>query len=228
MPTPHNWVVSLSTPHVTVGSMQQGKLIGFNASALKKQMLDNLVEVQTQRFIEYAEDTIKDIGNKIQTYNSRYHMDRTGNLLNSLCWGVSYGGKLKASGFYRDAVINTGRGENGQSFLHEFFPDEKYANPVNGRALAEQYIKQYGNMGWKGYWRVWFAILAPYWGYWEDGFTMKRRGKTVGFLKFSVMSEFHDTIKKDLSPAKVTLKVNVPTYSHFQLHEKWKREVFES
>jgi hypothetical protein len=196
--------------------MKESKLINFKPRALKKQVLNNLVEVQTQRLIGYAEKTIKAIGDKIQTYNSRNHMDRTGNLLNSLCWGVAYSGQLKASGFYRDEIIHSGKGilHNGESFLHEYFiGNDPYAFPVHGRQLAQQYISQYGKMSWNGRWRVWFAILAPYWGFWEEGFKPPKGG----FLKFQVMTEFYDKISKDLKPASVKLEI---TKAHHYSAEK--------
>lgn len=198
--------------------MKESKLINFKPRALKKQMLNNLVEVQTQRFIEYAENKIRLLGDAIQLYNSRNHMDRTGNLLNSLCWGVAYSGQLKASGFYRDEIIHSGKGilHNGESFLHEhFIGNDPYAFPVHGRQLAQQYISQYGKMSWNGRWRVWFAILAPYWGFWEEGFRSK--GGKGTFLKFQVMTEFYDKVSKDLKPASVKLEI---TKAHHYSAEK--------
>lgn len=188
--------------------MKKSKLIGWNPAKMRKEITANVVSLQTDRFIEYAEKTILDIGNKIQTYHSRNHMDRTGNLLNSLCWGVAYDGELKGSGFYRNASSVK------ESFLHEW-GDYKGSFYVDGHAMAEEYIKKYGKVGsGNGYWRIFFAILAPYWGYWEEGFTFKGvRGEK--FLRFAVMTEFYDKISEDLKPAKTRFHVTKDIhYSH--------------
>ena len=186
--------------------MKKSQVI-FDSNALMKVMIKNLTEEQTRRLVAYAEDKIKEIGDQIQSYHSANHMDRTGNLLNSLCWGVSYDGELKASGFYREASSVK------ESYLHEW-GDYAGTFVVDGHAEAENYIQKYGKAGsGNGYWRVFFAILAPYWGYWEKGFTMvhgfsnnkgnsKFRGST--FKRFAVMTEFYDVMSKELKPAKVT------------------------
>lgn len=209
--------------HVIVGSMIKSKVIGFNAKSMAAAMMKNVVAEQNRRLVEYAKEKILAIGNQIQTYHSRNHMDRTGNLLDSLLWGVSYEGKLVEGGFYRDAQAR------GESYLHEWFSgDVKYLIPVNGRQLAQTYMQKYGNNGAKG-WRVFFAILAPYWGYWEKGFTMKSGGGDSGiprstrFMQFSVMTQFYDEIKKDLKPARVRFRVSVAKYNRTKLEKKWEK-----
>ena len=209
--------------HVIVGSMIKSKVIGFNAKSMAAAMMKNVVAEQNRRLVEYAKEKILAIGNQIQTYHSRNHMDRTGNLLDSLLWGVSYEGKLVEGGFYRDAQAR------GESYLHEWFSgDVKYLIPVNGRQLAQTYMQKYGNNGAKG-WRVFFAILAPYWGYWEKGFTMKSGGGDSGtprstrFMQFAVMTQFYDEIKKDLKPARVRFRVSVAKYNRTKLEKKWKK-----
>jgi hypothetical protein len=187
--------------------MKQGRLIGFNAKALSEQIMAKAVEEQTRRLIEYAENKIKEIGNKINSYNSRHHMDRTGNLLNSLCWGVAYSGELKASGFFRNAQSTK------ISYLHEW-STESSAFPVDGHSLAAEYIERYGKSSWKGRWRVFFAILAPYWGFWEEGFNLKHGFSKTGamtFKQFAVMTEVYDQVSEELKPAKVNFKI---TKSH--------------
>ena len=194
--------------------MSTSKVIGLNAyaNALRKELTEYWVNEQTQRLIEYAKEKILRIGGTIQTYHSRHHMDRTGNLLNSLCWGVAYDGKLMDYGFYRDAEsINT-------SYVHEWFKED-WQIPVNGHALADEYIARYGKMSGPNMWRVFFAILAPYWGYWEEGFTMvngySKKGSFMGstFVKFAVMSEVYDQVAKELSPAKTKIQVHVEEYT---------------
>ena len=188
--------------------------------------MGNAVAYNNSRLVEYAKETILKIGNKINTYHSKHNMDRTGNLLNSLCWGVSYKGKLVDGGFFRDAVHNSkGISRTSESFLHEWFSgDEKYLIPVDGRKLAEEYLRKVGNTGSTG-WKVFFAILAPYWGYWEEGFNMKVRGKSMGFFQFAVMAETYDQVRRDLKPArKYYFNVSVPQYSHQKLIDKWNKQ----
>lgn len=203
--------------------MIKGKIVGFNAKAMAARMMSIAVAEQNARLIAYAKEEIIKIGNQIQTYHSRNHMDRTGNLLDSLLWGVSYEGKLVEGGFYRDAQAR------GESYLHEWFSgDVKFLTPVNGRQLAQTYMQKYGNNGAKG-WRVFFAILAPYWGYWEKGFTMKSGGgdseipRSTRFMQFAVMTQFYDEVKKDLKPARVRFRVSVAKYNRTKLEKKWEK-----
>ena len=180
--------------------MKQGKIIGFNAAKMAEQMMANAVAEQNRRLVEYAKSKIRLIGDAIQLYNSKNHMDRTGNLLDSLCWCVSYKGKVVESGFYRDQIATR------LSYLHEWFHNN--AEPVGGHILASNFLKQMANLGHSG-WRIFFAILAPYWGYWEKGFNFKGKNGTK-FLQFKVMSEFYDMASEDLKPAKVTIKSEYP------------------
>lgn len=161
------------------------------------------VKEQTKRLIDYAERNIRLIGDAIQLYHSRKHMDRTGNLLDSLCWGVSYRGEVKGTGFYRK------KRARGESYVHEW-SDYWEAFPVSGHEMAANYLQQYAAVNTDG-WRVFFAILAPYWGYWEEGFTFKGKHKQTR-LQFAVMAEFYDKASKDLKPATTTIKVHVPQY----------------
>jgi hypothetical protein len=194
--------------------MKQGKIIGFNAAKMAEQMMANAVAEQNRRLVEYAKEEIKRLGDTIQTYNSRNHMDRSGHLLNSLCWGVAYNGKLVDSGFYRDETLKShttwNEKDTTNSYLHEWLPEYE-AFQVQGRQLAEQYIQRYGTAGSQGgYWRVFFAILAPYWGYWESGFNMvhgKGKNKRASFRQFAVMAQVYDKVSKDLKPAKTKFEV---------------------
>ena len=194
--------------------------------------MKNLIEEQNRRLIAYAENKIVEIGDKIKSYNSKHNMDRTGNLLNSLCWGVSYQGKLIGSGFYRDATTRgawIGDGYYSTSFLHEFFGSQVFTMyPVNGRQLAEEYIQRNGNTGSRG-WKVFFAILAPYWGYWEEGFTLIHGFSTnsartfygATHKRFAVMAQFYDKVRKDLKPAKkYYFNVSVPKYDKPKMLKK--------
>ena len=105
--------------------------------------------------------------------------------------------------------------------------------PVNGRKFAEEYIQKAASTGTRG-WKIVFGILAPYWGYWEKGFTLihggsvsssgRKNGKlTKGykgargatFMRFAVMAEVYDQVRKELKPARkyyynVSLPPNTP------------------
>lgn len=193
--------------------MKESKVI-FDAKKLAAEMMKNLSAEQTNRLIEYAKQTILEIGDKIQTYHSRNHMYRSGHLLRSLCCGVSYDGKLVYSGFYGDIALKshtTSWEENTtNSYLHEWIPEYE-AFQIDGRQMAQNYIQRYGHMGsGKGSWRVFFAILAPYWGYWETGFNMVHglgKNRKSSFHQFAVMTEFYDKVNKDLKPAKVKFEI---------------------
>ena len=193
--------------------MKESKVL-FDAKKLAAEMMKNLSAEQTNRLIEYAKQTILEIGNKIQTYHSRNHMYRSGHLLRSLCCGVSYDGKLVYSGFYGDIALKShttwNEANTTNSYLHEWIPEYE-AFQIDGRQMAQNYIQRYGRMGsGKGSWRVFFAILAPYWGYWETGFNMvhgKGKNKKSSFHQFAVMTEFYDKVGKDLNPAKVKFEI---------------------
>ena len=193
--------------------MKESKVI-FDTKKLAAEMMKNLSAEQTNRLIEYAKQTILEIGDKIQTYHSRNHMYRSGHLLRSLCCGVSYDGKLVYSGFYGDIALKShttwNEANTTNSYLHEWIPEYE-AFQIDGRQMAQNYIQRYGHMGsGKGSWRVFFAILAPYWGYWETGFNMvhgKGKNKKSSFHQFAVMTEFYDKVGKDLKPAKVKFQI---------------------
>lgn len=210
------------------------RIVGLELHKLKESLTRKVITLQTQRFVEYAQSEITRLGNLMSSYPGGHHMDRTGNLLNSLCWGVTYKGAMKASGFYRTARINVnprpygkqhrGFGPSGgnSSYLHEFFKDSE---EVQGRQLAEDFIKSYRGKG--NGWTVFFAVLAPYWGYWEQGFTMKNSyrgsvdlggGRSIPrfsrFMQFHVMTHVYDDVKRDLRPAETHITVHVPKYSY--------------
>ena len=193
--------------------MKESKVI-FDAKKLAAEMMKNLSAEQTNRLIEYAKQTILEIGNKIQTYHSRNHMYRSGHLLRSLCCGVSYDGKLVYGGFYGDIALKKHttwwEKDTTNSYLHEWIPEYE-AFQIDGRQMAQNYIQRYGSAGsGNKTWRVFFAILAPYWGYWETGFNMvhgKGKNKKSSFHQFAVMTEFYDKVSKDLNPAKVKFEI---------------------
>lgn len=202
-------------------------VVVFDSKALAKDILNNLVPYQTNLLIDYAMVEIKKLGDRIASYNSANGLDRTGNLLNSLCWGVTYDGRLMDGGFYREEVHKTrtnrwgqtrglGVGGGSDSFLHEFFRDD--AEEVDGRKLALQYLLS--KHGKKNKWTVFFAILAPYWGYWEGGFRMVTTNKR---MQFQAMIYVFDDVRKDLKPAKTNITIYRPKYQ-FRNH-KFKNKV---
>lgn len=223
-------------------AVNRSRIVNFSSKAIAKQLLDSIVAEQNARLIDYAKKKIIEIGNKVMTYHSKNHMDRTGNLLNSLVWGVSYYGKLVDGGFFRDAVLRSkGIALTSESFLHEWFSgDEKYLTPVDGRALATDYMQKYGNNGRGDGWKVFFAILAPYWGYWEKGFRMTHGSMTPkdskgedskayksgvrSFYKFAVMTQYYDEISRDLKPARTRFRVILKPYSHSDIIDKWNKK----
>lgn len=187
--------------------MSASKVVGLDAylKKLKKELTEYSVDEQTNRLIAYAKRTIIDIADAIQFYGGKHHMDDTGNLLDSLCWGLAYKGKVVATGFYREQRATK------LSYLHAW-SDYSEAYPVGGHTLAEKYLQQYTAVTTDG-WRLFFAVLAPYWGYWEEGFMFKGKNGHK-FLKFSVMTQYYDRAGRDLKPAKVTFKTEAPPYSH--------------
>lgn len=189
--------------------MGKGSII-FDKQALSTRLFNYYAEEQTKRLIDYAQKIIKNIGDAIQQYHSKNHMDIKGNLLDSLCWGVSFKGELKASGFYRNQKATE------LSYLHEW-SDHDHWFPVGGHTLAANFIRQMGDLYYKG-WRVFFAVLAPYWGYWEKGFKLRLKtpnyqeedAVNYRFMKWAVMTEFYDKVTNDLKPASTKISVGIP------------------
>lgn len=224
--------------------MKKGKIVGFNANKLAEQMMANAVAEQNRRLVEYAEARILMLGETISSWNSRHHMDDTGNLLDSLCWGVCYDGKTIQSGFYRSPKANTPSYLHGWSTV-EFADPKRFkrhavgesvsswvkmdaGEPVNGHDLAAAYLQQAHMKCKAGEWLVFFAILAPYWGYWEKGFNMKvgwEGNRTTIFQQFAVMSQFYDIVKSNLKPARTRLNVYVPKYASKSLMSRARKNL---
>jgi hypothetical protein len=178
--------------------MKQTKII-FSPAAVGKRIFNAVSTEQTNRLIDYAKERIVQIGNDISVAPTRNNLDRTGNLLDSLCWAVYFNGVKKGFGYYRkeEAVEN--------SHLHEY--SRPMGKSVNGRAMANDFIGTYSPTREKG-WELFFAVLAPYWGYWEKGFEHKMSNN---FFQWSVMTMNYDDVKRDLSPSKVTFHNYIPS-----------------
>lgn len=212
--------------------------ISFNAQKVSTEIFRKLSIEQTRLLADYAAKKIQEIGKTISTYHSRHHMDRTGNLLDSLCWGVSYQGRLVDFGFYRQQRASSASGlhewwsvewRDGQFWTRlDQLPDEY---KVYGHDLAQQYLDSYGNNARGNGWKLFFAILAPYWGYWENGFTLthglsKKNGSAfqgATFVRFAVMTQYYDQVKADLKPARTRFRSSAPKYTNMGLFKKAKR-----
>lgn len=167
----------------------------FNKNALQKEILKKVSELQTELLIDYADKRIKSIGSDFQAW------DRTGNLLDSLCYAVYYNGIAKKKDYYRN------KGAFDDAYLHELskFPLKQLSD---GRIAAQNFLANYKADG--NGWEVVFGVLAPYWGYWEQGHINKLMGGQ--FVRFNVMAQQYDQVEKDLKPAKTIFKVFVPEY----------------
>lgn len=196
----------------------------FDAQSFANAVLKKVTDEQSRRLVEYAKEKVQKIGQEILKYSGGNNLDRTGNLLNSLCWGVSYRGQLIEGGFYRDAVLRpSGMDGTTESFLHEWFSgDEKYLTPVNGRELAQKYLETYGNSGYAG-WKVFFSIRAPYWGYWEEGFELKKSNGETVHKQWSIMTQTFDEVKRELKPMRTEFRHSVAKYDHAKLEKRWNK-----
>ena len=171
----------------------------FNADAFRKELMAKKREVdkeQTRRLAVYAADEINKIGSKML-------MEDTGNLLDSLCWGLWYKGKLVHNGYYRsmpEAAYD--------SYIHAISPMPPKES-VNGRYLAQLFLSEYQPKQKHG-WEVVWAATAPYYAYWEYGHYnvfLKQR------VQFTTMAERYDHITQKLSPqCRVQFLIEVPTY----------------
>lgn len=170
----------------------------FAKKALAKEMFRKAEAYQTELLVTYAENEIERIGDDISVAPTRNGLDRTGNLLDSLCWGVCKNGTLVKSGYYRTEEAFE------DSHLHE------YSNPmgeaVNGHAMAQTFLASYKPQVKKG-WEVFFAVVAPYWGYWEQGF----EHPSGMMFQWQVMTSHFDVVKRDLAPSRVTFHNYIPT-----------------
>ena len=175
--------------------------VKFNADKVQKAMIKKVVNAQTDKLVAYAQEEIAIMGDTLKTKMRGKPSDRTHNMLNSLVWAVYYGGKEAKHGYYRKSPST-----KGDSYLHEIGSDPI---PVNGRKLAQHFLDTYKPRETQG-WEIVWAILAPYYAYWEQGHDNIFYGK---FVKFDLMTQRYDHIKNTLgSEVRVTIDVNVPKY----------------
>ncbi len=158
----------------------------FNANEFRKELMAGKREwekEQTRRLAVYAAEEITKIGDKIG-------MKDTGNLLDSLCWGLWFNGNLVKNGYYRSTPEAT-----YDSYLHALSPMPPKES-VNGRYLAQTFLAQYQPIEEHGWELVWGA-LAPYYAYWESGHNNKLLKQ---YVRFTAMAERYDHIEAKMLP----------------------------
>lgn len=166
--------------------------VRFNKKEFRNELLAHKKEYeikQTALLIAYAKEEIVKMGNLIQQIIVGQD-ESTGNLLDSLCWGVWHNKKLCGLGYYREQQAEY------DSYLHELSQNR---TSVNGRFLAQQFLDEYGSSltvtdGWQIVW----GVLAPYYVYWEEGHINVLFGGE--FAKFDAMSQRYDHIENVLKP----------------------------
>ncbi len=178
----------------------------FSKDKFRKELLKRkeAYEVeQTARLVSYAQEQVALMGAEIEQIITSQD-GNTGNLLDSLCWGVWHNKKRKGIGYYREMSAIE------DSYLHEFSPAIR--ETVNGHFLAQQFLAQYQDQivitnGWQVVW----GVLAPYYAYWEAGHINRLFGGQ--FVQFTAMSQRYDHIKNELgAKCRVNFNVTVPTY----------------
>lgn len=227
------------------------KIVGLDAflRETKESVTQYWITEQNNRLIEYARRTTQEIGRQINSYANANHMDDTGNLLDSLVWLLTYDCKLVQGGFYRhkSATRNSylhersfvtyvdknprkgSRGAGTKSYTAEDLLNRNYqwttanaGEPVDGHALAWAFASKQRTKGIPHGWQLTFAVLAPYWGYWEEGFKMKGR-HGYSFARFAIMTQFYDTISNDLKPARTKFRTRAAKYASKSLLSSAKR-----
>lgn len=220
-------------------------IVKFDRKALGSELWKHYSALQTKKFVDYARDEIQRIGERIATLNGANNFDRTGNLLDSLCWGVSLNGELQDYGFFREQMadgistlhewsrvswvepykVKNDDGSYGYKYRTNTLSGGDFMPEVHGHDLADKYVHKYGNNKSNG-WKVFFAILAPYWGYWEKGFNMKHHfGDTSTFEQAPIMAEFYDEVKSDLKGVRVRFRVSVAKYTSVSLAKTMKKTI---
>jgi hypothetical protein len=175
--------------------------VRLNAKKLHADMMKKVVGIQTERLINYAISEVTKMGDELLVKMRGKPSDRTHNMLNSLVWAVYYDGKEEKHGYYRKSSST-----RGDASLHEISKDPI---AVNGRQLARQFLDTYQPRQKNG-WEIIWAILAPYYAYWEQGHENVFYGK---YVKFNMMTQRYDDIKNALgTKVNVTIQVNVPKY----------------
>lgn len=175
--------------------------VKFNANKFRETIMKKIVKEQTERLVAYAQEEIVKMGESLSKKMAGKPSDRTHNMLNSLVWAVFYDGKQAKHGYYRQSAST-----RGTSYLHEIGHEPI---EINGRELARHFLMTYQPNVSNG-WEIVWAVLAPYYAYWEEGHKNTFYGK---FVKFDMMTQRYDHIRNTLGDlAKVTIEIDVPKY----------------
>ena len=114
--------------------------------------------------------------------------NRTANLADSYVWAVYFMGKIQGSGY-----LWNNREATTESIYHH--------TKINGRKLAEEFVKRYKAENFKG-WEIVWAATAPYSVILESGSSNRNR--------FFVLSNMYDEIASDFKGrAIIELKKNI-------------------
>lgn len=170
--------------------------ISFNSHLYKQRVMKYAVEEQTARLIAYAKEELE------KMVATKELGDDTKNLKDSIVWGVYYNGKRVPHGFgffsTKEATEN--------SYLHAYSHNPQ---PVNGRALAKQFIQEYTPATHKG-WEILWAVCAPYAAYWEGGHVNPPKSGRVRYAK--VILQRYDHIRHALTAkTHTTFAIHRPT-----------------
>ena len=148
----------------------------------KQKMFDIISSKQTAKLLEYAPLQLAN------AYNNRSFTNRTANLADSYVWAVYFMGKIQGSGY-----LWNNREATTESIYHH--------TKINGRKLAEEFVKRYKAENFKG-WEIVWAATAPYSVILESGSSNRNR--------FFVLSNMYDEIASDFKgKAIVELKKNI-------------------
>ena len=170
--------------------------IKFNAKAFGDAILKNVVAEQTRRLVVYAAEELNRMVESKELGNATY------NVQDSFVWGVYYNGKRvpHGFGFYGNKTASK------NSYLHEY---SRNPIPVNGRALARTFIKNYVPTSNKG-WEIVWAVCAPYAAYWEDGHVNPPHSGRVVYAH--VIFQRYDHIKSALgNKCRLIMELNRPS-----------------
>ena len=158
--------------HIDTSKLKQVKQEMFNAIASK----------QTAKLLEYAPLQLAN------AYNNRSFKNRTANLADSYVWAVYFMGKIQGSGY-----LWNNRAATTESIYHH--------TKINGRKLADEFIKRYKAENFNG-WEIVWAATAPYSVILESGSNNMNR--------FFVLSNMYDEIASDFKgKAIIELKKNI-------------------
>lgn len=170
--------------------------VSFNSHLYKQRVMKYVVEEQTARLIAYAKEELE------KMVATKELGDDMKNLKDSIVWGVYYNGKRVPHGF---GFFGT-KEATEESYLHAYSNNPQ---PVNGRALARQFIQEYTPSTHKG-WEILWAVCAPYAAYWEGGHVNPPKSGRIRYAK--VILQRYDHIRHALTAkTHTTFEIHRPT-----------------